>query len=171
MQTGSRNGERSSRLTGPQQQPAAARFAEEGLFSNPCYTLELRDRLVSCVECLASLDGFDIGFSIYLGDDDNEEEYRDRFKDWVVGREFSLTAFVHYTDVMPGALFVGSTYVARHGRETFLKCPAWRISVPRDDVLCIFMDNVAPSGRLLRKEGLAYIREAFAYLRDVLPPE
>ena len=152
-------------------QLGAAIFMEGGLFVDPYYTIELRDRLVGCVERLVAIGGFYVGFSIILGDDENEDEYRDQFSQCVVDGAFSLARFVHCKQVMPRALLVGPQQLTRYGRETFLTCPAWRISTPLDDIVCVFTDNVIPSGKLRREKGVSYFREAFAHLEAALPPE
>jgi hypothetical protein len=153
-------------------QLGAARFLQESLFSDPHYTLELRDRLVASLEALTTLPGFRLGFSLHLGDDEEELTYRAWFAECVVKGRFSLPRLVHHTYLTRLALFIGPEYVQRYGRDLFLNCPAWRVSEPRDDVLCVFFDNVIPASRKLhRLHDVSYLREALAYLRERLPPE
>jgi hypothetical protein len=152
-------------------QLGADMYMEDSIFSDRHYSPDLRDRLISCVEKLASLDGFEAGFSIYLGQDQNDQHYRTWFGQCVVEGELSLTRFVNHHWLSRHAIFAGPAHLAKYGREVLLNCPAWRISSPRDGVLCVFLDNLYPSGRLRRAEGVSHIREALPYLRKRLRRE
>jgi len=55
-------------------QVGAGCYLARGLFDVGEYLPKLRDRLVEMVGDLVALDGFEVGFSVYLGDDENEIE-------------------------------------------------------------------------------------------------
>ena len=152
-------------------QLGAMRSWDDSLYGEPHYTLAVRDSLVALTERLVSLSGFDVGFSLHLGDDEDEPIYRGWLAECVVEGRFSLARLVRHGWLTTHALFVGPKYVQRYGRDVFLKCPAWRVTEPREDVLCVFFDNVIPSGRLRRVHEVCHIREALAYLQERLPAE
>ncbi len=136
-----------------------------GLFAVEGYTADVRDRLVEMVGDLAAIDGFQAGFSIHLGKDENEVEYRQWFTECVVDGRFSLERLINHDWLSIHSLAVGPSYVTQYGRDTFLKCPAWRVFEPRRDVIYVFMDNVVRGHSRSRLDKVSHVREALVHLR------
>jgi len=149
-------------------QIGSACFLDESLLGGRGYSGQMRDRFAAMVEDVASLDGFLMGFSVRLGDDAAEGHYRRWFRECVVGRELSLPHLLTHDYLFVHALAVGPGCVAKHGRDVFLKCPAWRVSAPRENVICVFMDNLVHGMNRGRLEKISHVREALAYLQRYL---
>jgi len=152
-------------------QLGAARFWQASIFSDSHYTPNMRDQLVSVIEKATCQPDFQVGFSIHLGKDEPEWQYREWFSECVVDGVFSLARLVKHEWLSAHAIFAGPPYVQKHGRDVFLKCPAWRVTEPREDVICVFFDNVYPAGDIRRREEVSHIKEALPYLRSSLPAE
>ncbi len=146
-------------------QLGCGRFINRGLLSIDGYTAEIRDRLIEAVGAVAALDGFLAGFSIHLGNDENEVEYRQWFTECIVGGRFSLERLINHDWLSIHSLAVGPSYVRQHGHDLFLKCPAWRVLEPRADVICVFLDNLVEGLNRARLESVSRVREALAHLR------
>jgi hypothetical protein len=143
-----------------------------GMFSQPYYSPEMRDRLVGGLERLCGLAGFIAGFEVHLGNEfAGEGIYRGYFNECLVKRRLSLARLVHHEYLPVESLFVGKPYLDVHGREMFLRCPAWRVSQPSEHAVCVFLHNLFPTGKLMRTHGESFIREGLAHLRSALGRE
>jgi hypothetical protein len=152
-------------------QVGGATYLAGSMFDSPHYNSVIRDRIVSCVEHLCSIDGFHIGFLLFTGDDHTEAHYRMWFQECVVGCELSVARFLDHKWVLLDAIFLGPSYVRRSKRDVLMKCPAWKVTEPRQDILCIFMSNVDPFGVLRGEKADSRVREARAYLSSTLGTE
>ncbi len=149
-------------------QLGAGRVYREGLFGDSHYTPEIRCKLMACIEKLASLEGFQIGFAVHLGDDEDERHYREWFSECLESSRFSLSRLLHHGWLSIHSLHVGPAYFDEHGRDVFLECPTWKTTRPSDDTLCLFLDNLDPAGAFRSEDRLSDIRKALPYLRNAL---
>ncbi len=141
---------------------------DRGLYDVPGFTKTVRDRLVTAIEQLASLDGMEVGFSLQLCDEANEADYRTWLAECVVGTRLSLCRLVMSYWLELESIVAGPSQVATHGRDVFLKCPAWRISEPREDVICVFMHNLVTGFNPAGLDEVGHDACARDYLREQL---
>lgn len=144
-------------------------FHGEGLFHRSRYSVDLRDHLVGCVDSLIGLNGFEFGFSLHLGDDHNELEYRDWFRECIVRKHFSLSRLVNHQWISIHSIAAGGRTLEHYGREVFESCPAWRLSSPSPDSVNVMFDAMCPGGPYRAiPDDVSYVPEAFAHLRAKL---
>lgn len=158
-------------LEGPamEVQIGAATSIDTGMFSDVHYSPEMRDRLVAGLEELCSPRGFSLGFEVGLGSEfASEGVYREYFQECIIEKRVSLGRLVHHEYLPLWSLFVGQPYLDLHDRETFLRCPAWRVSQPSNDAVCVFLYNLFPTDTLMVTHGQFYVREGLAHLRNAL---
>ena len=146
-------------------QIGAACFMRRALFAVEGYTADVRDRLVEMVGDFAAIDGFLAGFTVCLGDDEDERHYRRWFAECTQNGRLSLQRLLNHDYLSTELVAVGPGHIAMHGRDVFLKCPAWRVLEPREDVICVFMDNVVWGSSRSRLDKVSHVREALAHLR------
>lgn len=141
-------------------------YAEAGMFGEHRYTPESRDRLVACVERLVALAGFEFGFAHSPGKYD-ERDYRDWFNECIIDGRFMMHRLVHE---FLHLVAVGGEGLKRCPRWVFEQCPAWRISSPSPESICVFLDNLVPAWRGMGsgEDVVMCEKEAFQHLRENL---
>jgi hypothetical protein len=150
-------------------QLGSMRRSAESLFQKPPYCPEVRDRLVACLEGLMGFDGFEFGFSLHLGDDENEVEYRDWFTECLVDSHFSLSRLVNHDWLSIHSIAAGGTTLQKYSEKVFENCPAWRIGHPSPQSVSVFFDSISPMEPFINNANeVTYEREALAHLRAQL---
>ncbi|MFO0840162.1 MAG: hypothetical protein U1D55_16765 [Phycisphaerae bacterium] len=145
-------------------------MATEWYFERKQYTTARRAALLDAIESLCACPGFEIGLSLFCGKDQASEGMcRYWLGECIDDGRVNIGRLLRHDWLIVYSLHAGQSYLEQYGRSSFLSCPAWRVRCPTESSICVFFNNLDPSGAFAAEDRIEPCRRALQHLRAAFP--